>query len=370
MEIKQYIEELRPLIDVDCGTNTPAGVTAIANIMQKKYQDINWHAELVDLGDAVGKAVFATNKPNAQHYDVLLVGHLDTVFPAGTVAERPMTHDDKRAYGPGVADMKSGVLNILCALRSLEAADLDRLAIAVTMNPDEETGSSYSHQWIGEYAKKSKCVLVAEAARVDGSLVKARKGVANYRIQFVGRASHAGNAPDQGRSTINELAHWILNVNQLTNKEAGTTLNVGVVKGGDAANIVPDKAEAILDVRFRNNDEFHRINNALLEMQKKSFTPDIAITLTQLSHSPAMDPSAETEKLMKLVERCGEQEGIEIKWQSVGGGSDANHTAALGIPSLDGFGPIGGNFHSPAEYLELDSVIPRINLLKRVISSL
>lgn len=354
MQIEQYLSELRPLIDIDCGTNTPEGVNHVARLMQQKYQDLGWHTELVDLGPAVGNGVFATNKPNAEQYDVLLVGHLDTVFPVGTVAERPMTHDEHRAYGPGVSDMKSGLLNIVWAIRQLEEADLNRLSIAVTMNPDEEIGSPHSHKWIGEHAKKSKCVLVAEAARVDGSLVKARKGASNYKLSFSGRASHAGNAPEQGRSTINELAHWILAINKLAKPELGTTLNVGVVKGGDAANIVPDKAEAIVDLRYRSNEEYTRVNQALTEMAKSSFTPDIGITLTPLSMSPAMDPSAETEKLMALVERCGKEEGIEIKWQSVGGGSDANHTAALGIPSLDGFGPIGGNFHSPQEYLDLE----------------
>lgn len=370
MQLDQYIEELRPLINVDCGTNTPEGVNQIAKLMQKKYQDLGWHTELVDLGSVVGNGVFATNKPDAQQYDVLLVGHLDTVFPVGTVAERPMSNDDHRAYGPGVADMKSGLLNILWAIRQLDNADLNRLSIAVTMNPDEEIGSPHSHKWIGEYAKKSKCVLVAEAARIDGSLVKARKGAANYKLSFVGKASHAGNSPEQGRSTINELAHWILAINQLAKPDVGTTLNVGIVKGGDAANIVPDKAEAIVDLRYRSNEEYTRVNQALIDMTKTSFTPDIKITLTPLSMSPAMDPTSETEKLMALVERCGKEEGIEITWQSVGGGSDANHTAALGIPSLDGFGPIGGNFHSPLEYLDLDSVLPRIKLLKRVISAL
>lgn len=370
MQLKEYLEELRTLVNVDCGTTTIAGVTEVAKIMQQKYLDLGWHAELVDLGHQVGKGVFATNKPNASQFDVLLVGHLDTVFPAGTVAERPMSVDENKAYGPGVADMKAGLLNILWAIRQLEESDGQRLSIAVTMNPDEETGSSYSHKWIGEYAKKSQCVLVAEAARVDGSLVKARKGVANYRIDFAGTASHAGNAPEKGRSTINEFAHWVMAVNKLAQPEVGTTLNFGVVHGGDAANIVPDKAHAILDVRFRNNDEYKRINDALQAMKIHSFTPDIDITLTQLSHSPAMDPSAQTEKLMALIERCGKEVGIDITWQSVGGGSDANHTAALGIPSLDGLGPIGGNFHSPTEYLQLDSVLPRIKLLTRVISSL
>ncbi|SFC29807.1 M20 family metallopeptidase [Pragia fontium] len=370
MQLEQYLDELRPLVNIDCGTQTTEGVAVIAGMMEKKYKDLGWHAEIVDLGKEVGPGVFATNKPGATQFDVLLIGHMDTVFPPGTAAERPMSTDETRVYGPGAADMKSGLLNILWALRALNDQDVARLSIAVAMNPDEETGSVYSHEWLGEYAKQSRYVLVAEAARADGSLVKARKGMVRYNIDFHGRAAHAGNAPEKGRSAITELAHWILAINQLGSAETGTTLNVGVVKGGDAANIVPDKAQAVVDVRFWDNDEYQRINTAINQMTKTAYVADVTTTVTQMAHTPAMSPSAETEKLMELVEKCGKEEGIPINWLAVGGGSDANHTAALGIPSLDGFGAIGADFHSLTEYVELDSIIPRIKLLSRIIRSL
>ncbi|MFC0225473.1 M20 family metallopeptidase [Serratia aquatilis] len=370
MQLNQYLDELRPLVNVDCGTQTTQGVTVIAERMEKKYKELGWHTEIVDLGKEVGPGVFATNKPDATEFDVLLIGHMDTVFPPGTAAERPMSSDDTRLYGPGSADMKSGLLNILWAIRALDSKDAARLSIAVAMNPDEETGSVHSHKWLGEYAKKSRCVLVAEAARADGSLVKARKGMARYCIDFHGRAAHAGNAPEKGRSAITELANWVLAINKLGNPQLGTTLNVGVISGGDAANIVADKAQAIVDVRFWNNDEYDRIGKAVQEMTKTAYVADVTTKVTEMAHTPAMSPTAETEMLMALVERCGQEEGIAINWQAVGGGSDANHTAALGIPSLDGFGPIGADFHSPAEYVELDSILPRIKLLSRVISSL
>ncbi len=167
MNLDHYIEELKTLVNVDCGTQTIAGVATVAGIMQTLWQREGWHTEQVNLGDNVGPGVFVSNKPHAEQFDVLLVGHLDTVFAPGTVAERPLSEDDTRLYGPGVSDMKSGLLNILWAMRGLDAADKDRLAIAVAMNPDEETGSVYSHEWIGELAKRARCVLVCEAARAD-----------------------------------------------------------------------------------------------------------------------------------------------------------------------------------------------------------
>ena len=370
MELQLYIDELRPLVDIDCGTTTLDGVAHVAGLMRQKYLDMGWHAELVDLGPAVGPGVLATNKPGAEHYDVLLVGHLDTVFPVGTVAERPLSIDGNIARGPGAADMKAGLLNIAWALRGLDPETLDRLAICVAMNPDEETGSVHSHDWIGRYAQKSRCVLVAEAARTDGTLVKARKGVGMYQIDFKGVAAHAGNDHEKGRSAVTELAHWTLALNTLTDYAAGTTVNVGQISGGTASNVVPEHASATIDIRFWKTSEFEKIERALHDLQAQPFTPDVSITLKRLSVMPAMEASAKTEALMQTVEAAGAEMGLTIGWKAVGGGSDANHTAALGIPSLDGLGPIGGNFHNENEYLELDSVLPRIQLLQNVLRRL
>lgn len=370
MQLEHYLDELRSVVNIDCGTQTIAGVAEVAARFTRLYQQEGWYAEQVDLGNKVGPGVFVTNQPDSGHYDVLLVGHLDTVFPPGTAAERPMSLTENRAHGPGVSDMKSGLLNILWALRGLSNTDKQRLRIAVAMNPDEETGSVYSHAWIGELAKRSNCVLVCEAARADGSLVKARKGMARYRLQFHGIAAHAGNDPEKGRSAITALAHAVIAVNTMSDMSKGTTLNVGVISGGDAANIVADYAEAVVDLRFWDNEEYLRVNQSLIERCRQSFLDGVVCNLVQEAHTPAMSPSADTEALMAKVEKAGREEGINITWQAVGGGSDANHTAALGVPSLDGFGPIGANFHSPEEYLVLDSIEPRIRLLRRVISNL
>ncbi|MDR2264953.1 MAG: M20 family metallopeptidase [Enterobacter asburiae] len=368
MNLDHYIEELKTLVNVDCGTQTLTGVATVAGIIEALWQQEGWHTEQVDLGDQVGPGVFVTNKPQAAQFDVLLVGHLDTVFAPGTVAERPMSEDDSRLYGPGVSDMKSGLLNILWAMRGLDAADNDRLSIAVAMNPDEETGSVHSHQWIGELAKRSRCVLVCEAARADGSLVKARKGMAGYHLTFSGVAAHAGNDPEKGRSAITALANSVIAINALTNWDRGTTLNIGVIHGGSAANVVADTAVAELDVRFWENDEYDRVNQALNALCEKGFLDGVTTTLTQVNHKPAMATSEATQTLMQQVEAAGKEEGIAITWQAVGGGSDANHTAALGIPTLDGLGPVGAGFHSPAEWLDKASIEPRIRLLKRIVS--
>ncbi len=368
--LNTYLEELRPLINVDCGTLTVEGIEVIADIMAAKYEDMGgWHIKRVDCGIA-GVGLEIRNKPEAEHIDVMLIGHMDTVFPVGTVAERPMSNDENRAYGPGVSDMKSGLLNVVYTLRALDVSVRDKLSICVCMNPDEEIGSLHSEAWLKSVAKDARHVLVAEAARADGSLVKARKGMARYRMTFLGKAAHAGNEPQNGRSAITEMAHWIIALNAMTDFESGTTLNVGVVNGGDGANIVPQHSEAVVDVRFWDNDEYALVDSKIHALTETPFVDGVTVSLVREATKPAMAPTSKTESLMAMIEETGKDLGIDITWQEVGGGSDANLTAVLGVPTLDGLGPIGAGFHSDAEYLELHSIEPRIKLLKAVLEKL
>lgn len=364
--LNNYLEELRPLINIDCGTLTVDGIDVVATLMAQKYLDLGWNVKRIDCGIA-GTGLEVRNKPQADHIDVMLIGHMDTVFPVGTAAARPMTHDDERAYGPGVSDMKSGLLSVVYALRDLDPTALDALSICVCMNPDEEIGSLHSETWLKSVAINAKHVLVAEAARADGSLVKARKGMARYRLSFHGKAAHAGNEPQNGRSAITEMAHWILAINAMTDFESGTTLNAGVVSGGAGANIVPDFAEVVVDVRFWDNDEYAAVDAQIRALTETPFIDGVTITVEREAHKPSMVPSPQTEVLMAQVEAVGKELGIDITWQAVGGGSDANLTAVLGIPTLDGLGPIGAGFHSEDEWLDLASIEPRIRLLQQVL---
>ena len=364
--LNNYLEELRPLINLDCGTLTVDGIDVVATTMAQKYLDLGWNVKRIDCGIA-GTGLEVRNKPQADHIDVMLIGHMDTVFPVGTAAARPMTHDNERAYGPGVSDMKSGLLSVVYALRDLDPTALDALSICVCMNPDEEIGSLHSETWLKSVAVNAKHVLVAEASRADGSLVKARKGMARYRLSFHGKAAHAGNEPQNGRSAITEMAHWILAINALTDFDSGTTLNAGVVSGGTGANIVPDFAEVVVDVRFWDNDEYAAVDAQIRTLTETPFVDGVTITVEREAHKPSMVPSPQTEVLMAQVEAVGKELGIDITWQAVGGGSDANLTAVLGIPTLDGLGPIGAGFHSADEWLDLASIEPRIRLLQQVL---
>ncbi|ELE2039717.1 M20 family metallopeptidase [Vibrio vulnificus] len=368
--LEHYLDELKPLINVDCGTYTLEGIEYIASQFEQKFQAMNgWQIKRVDCGKA-GVGLEIRNQPDAAHIDVMMIGHMDTVFPVGTAAARPMSLDAEKAYGPGVSDMKSGLLNIVYAMRNLDQAVLDKLSICICMNPDEETGSGDSVEWIQSVAKLAKNVLVAEAARADGGLVKARKGMAGYKINFKGIAAHAGNDPEKGRSAITEMAQWIMAINAMTNFESGTTLNVGVVSGGAGANIVPEHAQAVVDVRFWNNAEYDDVDTKLNAMAQTPFVDGVSVTIEREAYKPSMVPSEQTEGLMQLVESAAQELSIDLNWQAVGGGSDANNTAILGVPTLDGLGPIGAGFHSDQEYLVLASIEPRIRMLMRVLEKL
>jgi len=367
--IPDYIEELRTIVDIDSGTYTLEGIEAVATCMEKKYTDMGWHTQRIDCGIA-GKGVEARNKPDAKHIDILFIGHMDTVFPVGTVATRPLTTDAKRAYGPGAGDMKGGLLSIVYALRTLDKAVLDKLSICVCMNPDEETGSLYSAEWLTSVARKAKKVLITEPGRADGSFVNARKGIAVYQLECHGKSVHAGNEPENGRSAITEMANWILAVNKLTNFNTGLTFNVGVVTGGSVSNVVPDYAKALIDTRYWDNDEYEKADAKLKTMTKTAFVDGVSATIKRTAYKPSMVPNKETEVFMALVEECGKELKLPIAWKAVGGASDGNLTAKLGIPSLDAFGPVSGNIHSDAEYFELNSIEPRIQLLQKILEKI
>lgn len=369
-DLDLYLEELKALINIDCGSTTPEGIASIADLMTEKYESIGWQVSRIHLDDKAGPALLATNNPNATQYDLMLVGHMDTVFPEGTVAEWSFSRDEKQAYGPGVADMKSGLLNVFLAVKSLPVDVKDKLDIVVCMNPDEEIGSIYSKSLIEETARKSRHVIVAEAARADGSLVEARKGSAVYEISFQGKAAHAGNEPQNGISAITEMAHWITRLNQETNFETGTTLNFGTVSGGAGSNIVPEHASTVLDIRFWNNDDYAELQQLISSLVENPFLSGMQTQVERISYKPAFQQTEESKAFIELIEATGEDMGLPITWQSVGGGSDANHTGALGISTVDGLGPIGGGMHSRKEFLVLNSIEPRLNLLRNVMINL
>ena len=366
--LDDYIEKLAQCCNIDCGTTYTQGVTQEAELFATWFKDAGFYSEIVDLGDKVGHGVFASNAPHAQEYDLLLSGHLDTVFKQGTVAQRPFHVADGKAYGVGVSDMKNGDLAILWALSTLEPETLKRVKIAVCLNPDEETGSIHSSAWIDSYAKRSRFALVFESAEILGKITEQRKGIAHIDIFLKGVGAHAGFCPELGRSAIDALANCIQRINAL--RTPNVTVNFGVVDGGTIANAIAENAHARLDVRFWSNEQWDEFYSAFKKEFAIPFGKDVTASYEILVLNKPMLKLPSVVELQALISKAYADEGINVSYFRSGGISDGNHISQCGTPVLDSLGPVGGGAHTVREWLDLTSVEPSVRVLKNFISRL
>jgi glutamate carboxypeptidase len=368
-----YLADLQQLVEIESGTYTKRGVDAVSTAMAVRLQALGAAVERhphPEMGDTV-VATFGGDDGPA----VLLLGHADTVFEDGLIAEHPFEVRDGRAYGLGVCDMKSGLLVGLHALEALRACSDDedgwlpvgRLTFVV--NPDEEIGSPSSTAIIADQADGADASFVLEGGRANGDIVSARKGVLHARATLRGRAAHAGVEPEKGRSAVLEAAHKAVALDALNGRWDGVSVVVGALNGGTRPNIVPDRAEMQIDLRARTAIELTEARQALMDILELSTVPDVS-TQVELSASWApMERTPAAEALVQLARDISSHLGVDVADAATGGGSDANTTAALGVPTLDGLGPAGGGPHTPDEYIELESIVPRTTLLAGLLLS-
>lgn len=362
-----YLHDLGTLVNIDSGSRDFEGIAQIGLFFEKKFSGLGWITHQVSMGKECGLC-WEIGNSRSEAIDVLLLGHLDTVFPRGTTRERPFKVEASKAYGPGVADMKGGLLLGYYALKTLQ--ETNRLAgtnVCFAFNSEEELSSTHTRAWIEKLARRSKLVLVLEPGRPDGALVTTRKGVARYQVEFKGISAHSGVNPEKGASAIGELGRWIVELHNLTDFARGTTVNVGVVAGGTAANVVAERASAKVDLRFSELGEFSKVDRTIRQLMAEPSVPGVKIAVTGGLTRPPMVPAEKTTALCQRIEKIGQEYGLDIKWTATGGGSDGNFSAALGVPTVDALGPIGSGAHSPHEYIELSSILPRLQLLQEII---
>lgn len=366
-KVDRYLTELEQLVNIDSGSRCPAGTKKVADCFAEWFSSIGWTVEYVDVGAEVGPCLKITNRV-ADKYDLLIIGHMDTVFPEGTVVERPFKIEGNRAYGPGVIDMKSGLLYAYHVAEELTATQsaMDK-SVCMLFNSDEEISSVYSRALIEQTAVNCKNVIVLEPARSNGGTVKTRKGISKYFIDFKGVAAHAGVDPENGASAIDELCYVVLEMNKLRNAEKGTNINAGVISGGTVPNVVAENARVQIDVRMTELAEAELVDERIRELAGSPLDSRVKIVVDGGLKRPPLNNPTVNEPLHKLLEEAAAELGIEIKWVATGGGSDANFTSALGVPTLDTLGPIGGLGHGVGEYIEIDSIVPRFQLLMSVV---
>jgi glutamate carboxypeptidase len=371
-----YLNDLRTMVNIDCGTYVPDGVNKVADIMQARFRERGWQFERTlhspEEGDPqLGDLLVATlNGAGRSGRRVLLVGHMDTVFPAGTAAERPFRTEDSTAYGPGVSDMKGGLLEGYYAVACLQDAGFEDFdSITYVCNPDEEIGSPFSGPFILQRAKDTDVCFVLEGARENGDIVSSRKGVRDTRIVIRGRAAHAGVEPERGRSATLQAAHTTIALHELNGRWPGVTVNVGVIQGGTRPNVVAEQCELHVDLRAASAKDFEEALAELDRRAKDTVVPDVAVELLAQSGFPPMEKTEATARLVERAKGLAAELGFEVRDAATGGASDANPVAGMGVPTLDGLGPIGGADHAPGEWLDLDSVVPRMAMLAGLIAS-
>jgi len=265
---EKFLIDLETIVNIDSGSRYVPGLEAVSAFFQKRFQKIGWTTTNYSFDGGKAPCLEAANKPlsgNDSALDLLFIGHMDTVFEQGTAAARPFSRDEKRAYGPGVCDMKGGLVTMLHIAELLQQnAVAEDITIAMAFNSDEEIGSRGSRPWYESLAAKSRCVFVFEPWRSTGERILQRKGGGNFDVICHGKAAHAGAAPEDGANAVIELAHQILAVKELARGDHGTTVNVTVIEGGTADNVIPDYAKASVDVRIAQADEGHRIFRSLI----------------------------------------------------------------------------------------------------------
>jgi len=361
----RYLDELEQLVNLDCGSYTPGGVNRVADLVT---------ANLAELGASVTRTPHEPGPDERQLGDLvvarvpgdgphlLLIGHMDTVFPEGTAAARPFRTDGERALGPGVSDMKGGLLAGLYAVAALQAIG-QRPKVTFVANPDEEIGSPFSGPHIRALAAEHDAALVLECARANGDIVSARKGIADYEITLTGRAAHAGVEPEKGRSAILEAARQVIALHALNGRWPSVTVNAGVIAGGTRPNVVAEACRIELDLRAATATAFEEAAAEVRRIVTDPTTEGVTAELREVARHLPMELTPAASRLAALATEIGGELGFTVRDAATGGASDANTTSAAGLPTLDGLGPIGGDDHSVDEWLDLGSVVPRTTLV-------
>ena len=356
-EAARLTADLEALVRLESPSEDPTRVSALAEWVGDRLRERGASADLRPCLPA-GNALLA--RIGRDEGGTLLLGHLDTVWPAGTLAALPWRCEGGRAFGPGVFDMKAGIAVALAVLGTLARTSPNPPAVSLLLVPDEETGSPHSRELTMDVARRHRQVLVLEPS-LHGAAKVARKACGVFRAVFTGRAAHAGLEPERGASALVEMARFVLFLETVAAADAGTTLVAGRARAGSAVNVVPESAEVEVDARAWTRDEMERVTAALRRYRLEDAR--VTLTLDGGFDRPPLEPTAASESLYARARRLAGELGFELGAARVGGASDGNFTAAAGVPTLDGLGPRGDGAHSRDEHVLLDDLPRRAALV-------
>ncbi len=359
---------LKQLVETESPSHDKSAVDRVGAIITDQCRKLGAQVELHPQTET-GDHIVARFPGTVDTRDILILSHMDTVFPLGTLKKMPFYEKDGKIFGPGALDMKGGIAIALNALSSILSSGRPvTLPVTALFTSDEEIGSHTSRALIESLALDSSVVFVMESGLVDGALKTWRKGAGGFDIRVKGRAAHAGGDHAQGRNAIEELAHQVIAIQKLTDYARQTTLNVGVINGGTVSNVIPDDAFAEVDVRVMQPGEWERIEAEIQNLKPVLGGTSLRIS-GELNRPPMPYNEANKNAFEKAYQIAKDKLGMELKAGGSGGCSDGNFVAPLGIPVLDGMGAIGEGLHSEREYIFAASLEERSKLLAALIQN-
>lgn len=368
---KSLIEGIREWVMLESPSHDIERVGEMMVLAGEQARRLGLRTDLIDLGAESANMLHVTNRqPGDVSPGLLIVAHLDTVHPVGTLRVNACRQEGDRLYGPGVYDMKAGAYLALCALGEATRNDGTALPVDFLFSPDEEIGSPASRAHIERFAGRARCVLVTEPARPNGGrCVTARKGTGMVKVKAIGRPAHAGMQHENGRSAIKEMAHQVLALEAMTDYARGITVSVGTIRGGTTTNVVPSECEAVVDFRVPDADAAEFLLARIRAM--KAVDPDVTLSIDAALNRPPMARDENTAALFATARDCASRAGFSLEEAPMtGGGSDANFTAALGIPTIDGLGADGDGAHTLKEYVLVSTLTQRLAFWRELLRGL
>jgi glutamate carboxypeptidase len=358
---QEMFQTLATMVEIESPTTDKPSVDRFGRHVADLFTRLGMNTQIVAT-DKRGDHVIA--RSGSQKNKVLILCHLDTVWELGTLARMPVRVEGDVARGPGIFDMKGGIVVTLYALKLLHEQNRAR-NITVVFNSDEEEGSESSRELIETEARDAQCAYILEPAGPKNALKTKRRGTGDFRVTALGRAAHAGVEPEKGINAITELSHQLLEIQTWNGLRKGISANVGLIHGGTRANVIPERAEAVVDVRCDSLED-----KAWLEQQFKTLHPKLPGAKLDITGGFERPPLERTEKVLSLYEEAAAiaaEFDYSVREFWTGGGSDGNFTAALGIPTLDGLGPEGEGAHAETEHILVSSLPRRANLLYQLL---
>ena len=358
-DLNAYLEDLKSVVNIDSNSYDPVGLNKCVDRFEELAKAQGLFVKRHLIGEHTGDYLEISNVENADHYDVVMMGHIDTVQPVDYTKEYPFHMEGNLAHGPGISDMKCGTLAMLYIMKELSKNALDTLSIGLLMNCDEEISSRYSEPITRSIAKKTDIAFIMEGGKNEGEHTVSRKGTSTYRIKFHGLACHAGHILAQpSANALVEMGRWAVEIHKMIDRETGFTVNPGICSSGRAGNVVPDYAELTINTRVVNKAQFDEFENKLKALAETPFIPGVTVEIECVAKKAPMLPAPGMDDYLERVKKVfAEKLKLEFKAKPMQSGcSDGNIIADEGVITLDHLGPHGSGGHKRVEYIYADEV--------------